>query len=117
MSFTPAKSGQRLPQLRARQPQVYGHGPLALDLHDRADLPIRAAGQVQEQQGARTVLVVGQDNKVVLRPVMLGERVGDFYIATAGVEPGERVIVEGVQRARPGIQVKPVPKLAANVGG
>ncbi len=72
---------------------------------------------VQEQQGARTVLVVGQDNKVVLRPVTLGERVGDFYIATAGVEPGERVIVEGVQRARPGIQVKPVPKLAANVGG
>src|SRR5438093_5744530 len=52
MSFTPAKSGQRLPQLRARQPQVYGHGPFALDLHDCADLPIRAAGQVQEQQGA-----------------------------------------------------------------
>jgi membrane fusion protein (multidrug efflux system) len=68
---------------------------------------------VQDQQGTKTVLVIEEGDKVALRAVTLGERIGDFYIATAGVKPGERVIVEGVQRVRPGMQVKPVTKVAA----
>ena len=72
---------------------------------------------VQDQQGAKTVLVVGSDNKVVLRPVTLDERVGEFYIVKDGLKSGERVIVEGVQRVRPGMQVKagtkPAPKAGA----
>ena len=71
---------------------------------------------VQEQQGAKTVLVVDEANKVALRPVTLGERIGEFYIATAGVKQGDRVIVEGVQRVRPGVQVKPVTKPPAKPG-
>jgi membrane fusion protein, multidrug efflux system len=61
---------------------------------------------VQEQQGVTTVLVVDAAGKVELRPVKLDERVGDFYIVTGGLTPGERVIVDGVQKVRPGMQVK-----------
>jgi membrane fusion protein (multidrug efflux system) len=62
---------------------------------------------VQEQQGTRTTLVVEGD-KVALRPVKLDERIGDFFVVTEGLKPGERVVVEGLQRVRPGMQVKAV---------
>jgi membrane fusion protein (multidrug efflux system) len=62
---------------------------------------------VQELQGAKTVLVVGEGDKVVQRSVTLREPYQDFYIVSAGLKPGERVIVEGLQKARPGVQVKP----------
>jgi membrane fusion protein (multidrug efflux system) len=65
---------------------------------------------VQEQQGAKTVLVVEGGDKVALRPVKVDERIGDFYVVTDGLKPGERVVVEGLQRVRPGMQVKPVAK-------
>jgi membrane fusion protein (multidrug efflux system) len=61
---------------------------------------------VQELQGARTVLVVGSDSKVAARTVTLGDASDDSYIVTSGLKPGERVIVEGIQKARPGMQVK-----------
>ena len=71
---------------------------------------------VQEQQGAKTVLVVEAGDKVALRPIKIDDRIGEFYIVTEGLKPGERVIVEGVQRVRPGVQVKPVVKPAAKPG-
>jgi len=71
---------------------------------------------VQEQQGAKTVLVVETGDKVALRPIKIDDRIGEFYIVTEGLKPGERVIVEGVQRVRPGAQVKPVVKPAAKPG-
>jgi membrane fusion protein (multidrug efflux system) len=71
---------------------------------------------VQEQQGAKTVLVVEAGDKVALRPIKIDDRVGEFYIVTEGLKPGERVIVEGVQRVRPGVQVKPVLKPAGKPG-
>ena len=69
---------------------------------------------VQELQGAKTVLVVGEGDKVVQRTVTLREPYQDFYIITAGLKPGERVIVEGLQKARPGMQVKPELKAAGD---
>jgi membrane fusion protein (multidrug efflux system) len=68
---------------------------------------------VQEQQGAKTVLVVEAGDKVALRPVTLDERIGDLFIVTKGLKAGERVIVEGVQKVRPGMQVKPEMKARA----
>jgi RND family efflux transporter MFP subunit len=62
---------------------------------------------VQELQGAKTVLVVGEGDMVAQRTVRLRESYQEFYIVTAGLKPGERVIVEGIQKARPGMQVKP----------
>jgi membrane fusion protein (multidrug efflux system) len=58
------------------------------------------------------VLVVGADNKVALRSVTLGNRVGANYIITDGVKAGERIIVEGLQKARPGAVVNPTEQPA-----
>ena len=82
-------------------------------IEERADAVLVPQLAVQEQQGSKTVLVVEEGDKVALRPVTVDERVGDLYIVTAGLKRGERVIVEGVQKARPGMQVKPELKAAA----
>ena len=71
---------------------------------------------LQEQQGAKIALVVEPGGKVALRPVVVDERIGDFYLVKSGLEPGEQVIVEGVQKVRPGMQVNPVSKPAAKPG-
>ena len=75
-------------------------------IEQRPDAVLVPHRAVQEQQGARAVLVVDAAGKVALRPVKLDERVDDFYIVTGGLTPGERVIVDGGQKVRPGMQVK-----------
>jgi membrane fusion protein (multidrug efflux system) len=62
---------------------------------------------VTEMQSAKVVYVVGSDNKVALRSVVLGQRVGQDYIITEGVKSGERIVVEGLQKVRPGDTVNP----------
>ncbi len=64
---------------------------------------------VTEIQGKYLVAVVGADNKVDIRPVMVGERVGTEWVITKGLQPGEQVIAEGTQKARPGATVTPKP--------
>ena len=48
---------------------------------------------------------MGADNKVVLRTVALGERIENQVIVREGVKPGERVIIDGLQKVRPGVIV------------
>jgi len=72
---------------------------------------------VVEQQGTRTAFVVEDNNTVAIRPVTVDERIGEFYIVKDGLKPGERVIVEGTQKVRAGMQVNPVPKAAARTEG
>jgi membrane fusion protein (multidrug efflux system) len=67
---------------------------------------------VQEQQGSKTVLVIEAGDKIGLRPVKIEERIGELYIVSSGLKAGEQVVVEGVQRVRPGQQVKAVTKAA-----
>jgi membrane fusion protein (multidrug efflux system) len=76
-------------------------------VEERPDAILVPQQAVQEVQGAKSVLVVGAEDKVQLRTVTLAERVGDLVIVARGLEPGERVIVEGLQKVRPGMQVKP----------
>jgi membrane fusion protein (multidrug efflux system) len=64
---------------------------------------------VSELQGTRQVAVVDANNTVSIRNVTMGETAGREWIVTSGVHPGERVVVEGVQKVRPGMQVKPKP--------
>src|SRR5882672_1230790 len=64
---------------------------------------------VQEMQGLQSVMTVGPENKVLARSVVTGERVGERWIVEQGLKPGDRVIVEGLQRARPGVVVAPQP--------
>ncbi len=64
---------------------------------------------VQEMQGLQSVFTVDAENKVLARSVVVGERVGDRWIIQQGLKPGDRVIVEGVQKVRPGAVVNPQP--------
>ena len=71
---------------------------------------------VTELQGSYQVMVVGDDDKVSVRPITVGDRVGKLWIVTGGLKPGERVIVEGVMKVRDGALVKPVLAESAKVG-
>jgi membrane fusion protein (multidrug efflux system) len=64
---------------------------------------------VTELQGGYQVAVVGKDNKVEIRSVKVGERIGPQWIIEAGLKPGERVVTEGVQRVKAGMTVNPKP--------
>jgi len=64
---------------------------------------------VTELQGSYQVAVVGDDDKVSIRPVKVGERVGHNWIVTEGVKAGERVVVEGLLKVRDGVPVKVIP--------
>ena len=69
---------------------------------------------VMETQGIFQLAVVGDDGTVDLRQVQMGPRVEDQWIVESGLEPGERVALEGLQRMRPGVKV--VPKEAPQNG-
>lgn len=62
---------------------------------------------VQEVQGLQSVLTVSPDNKVIARTIVTGERIGERSVVLQGLQPGERVIVEGIQKAMPGSAVAP----------
>jgi RND family efflux transporter MFP subunit len=64
---------------------------------------------VTELQGVYQVAVVGNDNKVDVRPIKVADRVGGMWIVEGGLKPGENVIAEGTQKVRPDQQVKPKP--------
>ncbi|PYU96128.1 MAG: efflux transporter periplasmic adaptor subunit [Acidobacteria bacterium] len=64
---------------------------------------------VTELQGSYQVAVVDRENKVGIRTVKVGDRVGSLWIIEEGLNPGERVVAEGVQKVRPGAQVNPKP--------
>jgi RND family efflux transporter MFP subunit len=77
-------------------------------------IPQRA---VTELQGSYQVAVVSPDNKVSIRPVTVGDRVGNLWIVTEGVKAGERVIVEGLLKVREGAVVEVVAGESSKVGG
>lgn len=60
---------------------------------------------VRELQGQFQVFVVGADGTVAIRPVEPGPRIGELWVMLEGLKPGERVIVEGLQKVRGGIKV------------
>jgi len=80
---------------------------------ERADAILVPQVAVQELQSAKYVLVVGSDNKVSQRTVKVAERYEDSYIVTEGLQAGERVVIEGVQKVRPGMEVTPTGKTGA----
>jgi RND family efflux transporter MFP subunit len=61
---------------------------------------------VVEAQGTYSVVVVDSNNQASIRPVKTGERVGQMWVITDGVKPGEQVIAEGLQKAREGATVR-----------
>ena len=70
-------------------------------------VPQRAVSR--DEKGNPTVLVVGRDNKLASRVIVAPRTIGENWLVTSGLKPGERVVVEGAMMLRPGAPVKPVP--------
>lgn len=64
---------------------------------------------ISELQGVYQVGVVGADNKVAIRAVKPGPQFGDMWVIESGLQPGEKVVVDGLQRIRDGMTVSPTP--------
>jgi membrane fusion protein, multidrug efflux system len=64
---------------------------------------------VTDMQGRYLIAVVGADNKISIRPVTAGERVGTDWVIAGEIKAGDRVVAEGVQKVRDGVVVNPVP--------
>ncbi|CBG87298.1 multidrug efflux RND transporter periplasmic adaptor subunit AcrA [Citrobacter rodentium] len=63
-------------------------------------------GVTRTPRGDATALVVGADNKVETRQIVATQAIGDKWLVTDGLKPGDRVVVTGLQKVRPGVQVK-----------
>src|SRR5207245_9467103 len=64
---------------------------------------------VSELQGLYQVAVVGTGDKVAIRPVQTGDRVGSLWIIEKALSAGDRIVVEGIQKVKPGMGVNPKP--------
>jgi membrane fusion protein (multidrug efflux system) len=98
------------------RPGQYGRVRFVLETQKDAMLvPQRA---VQELQSLYNVTVVGPDNKLVVKTVNVGPRVGSLWVVEKGLEPGDRVVVEGAQRLKPGtvVTTKNAPPAEAGSG-
>ena len=84
------------------------------------DVLVVPQAAVQEDQAGKFVLLVDQDNRVEKRLLKLGRQHGGDWIVADGLQPGEQVIVEGVQKVRAGMEVAPrlaVSPFAIDQGG
>ena len=90
---------------RLVRPGQFGRVRFVIDRKKNALLvPQRA---VQELQNLYSLAVVGPDNKVSFRNAKVGPREDSLWVIEEGLKPGERVIVEGLQRVREGLVVAP----------
>jgi membrane fusion protein (multidrug efflux system) len=79
---------------------------IKVDLGVRPDSILVPERAVAELQGKNFVWVVDADNKTTQRPVKVGETIGENVLITDGLKPGERIVVEGVQKVREGAPVQ-----------
>jgi membrane fusion protein (multidrug efflux system) len=93
-----------------------GYGRVRASVNTRNGALLVPQRAVIELQGSQQVAVVGSDNKVNIRPVTAGERIGDQWIVSGNLKPGERVIVEGLQKVKEGGLVNPKTASATNGG-
>ena len=88
---------------RLLRPGQYGKARIVTELKDGALLVPQLS--VQEIQGLYSVMIVKPDATVEQRMVKAGARVGNLWVIDSGLKPGEKVIVEGLQKVKPGVQV------------
>ncbi len=82
-----------------------------LDATEPPMVPAVPISALQQDQTGHFVLVLDDKDAVVVRPVKLGMQLGQDFEVRDGLAVGERVIVEGLQRVRPGMTVRPVPAI------
>jgi membrane fusion protein (multidrug efflux system) len=97
----PNRQGLLLPGMYVRAEMVEG------TRSDALLVPIRAV--TRDERGNPTTMVVGPDGKIQLRTLTAPRTMGQNWLVTAGLKPGDRVVVEGGQNLQAGTQVKAVP--------
>jgi membrane fusion protein (multidrug efflux system) len=83
------------------------YGRVRAVTEDRKNAILVPQRAIAELQGIYQVGVVGADNKVTIKAVKLGPQFGDMWVVESGLEPGEKVVVDGFQRLRDGMVVAP----------
>jgi len=102
-------------EVQARFPNPQGvllpgqFGRVRFQTSERKGVLLVPQRAVQQNLSIQSVYVVGPGNKVEARPVKTAERVGTNWIIEQGLQPGDRVVVEGLLSVRPGAVVRPVP--------
>jgi membrane fusion protein (multidrug efflux system) len=81
------------------RPGQYGRLRIRNDIQQAVVVPQRAVAPIQGQD---QVAIVGPEDKIEMRPVKLGPQSGAFVVVESGLEPGERLVVDGVQKVRAG---------------
>jgi RND family efflux transporter MFP subunit len=94
-----------------------GYGRVRLSARTATGAILIPQRAVTELQGSYQVAVVSGDNKVSIRPVTVGDRVGNLWIVTDGLKAGERVIVEGLLKVRDGAVVNVAADKSPQTGG
>lgn len=92
-------------------PGMYVRAMLEEGVREQAVL-VPQQGVTRDSKGNATALLVTPEGKVERRTLNTSRTIGDQWLVDAGIEPGERVIVEGVQKVRPGVAVNAVEMLA-----
>jgi membrane fusion protein (multidrug efflux system) len=82
-----------------------GYGRVRASLRTQQGALLVPQKAVIELQGSQQVAVVTSDDTVHIRPVTVGDKTGSSWIVTDGLKPGERVVVEGLQKVREGVAV------------
>lgn len=106
-AVVPNPKGQLLPGMVVQARLVAGV--------DRGVVLAPQQGVSRSPTGDATALVVGEGNKAELRRLQLGRAVGNQWLVLQGLKPGDKLIVEGLQRARPGQPVTPVAATSTGV--
>ena len=84
-------------------------GRVRVQVADRKNAILVPQRAIQQLQSMQTVYTVGPNNTVEVKPVTTGDRVGNSWIVQQGLQAGDRVVVEGQQKVRPGSKVQPQP--------
>ncbi|UTF61420.1 efflux RND transporter periplasmic adaptor subunit [Gilvimarinus sp. DA14] len=90
---------------------------LLVEGRDKENLPVVPQAAVQTGQGGYSVLRLDQNNKVEQTIVRMGRRLGPMWVVKEGVQQGDRIIIDGLQKVRAGIEVEPVLRQVDQVTG
>ena len=93
-------------------PGMYVRAVVGSGVRDNA-LLVPMQGVARDAKGDTTAMVVGKDNKVEVRPIKVSRALGDKWLVEDGLQPGDKVIVEGLQKIQPGMPVQATEKGAA----
>ena len=93
-------------------PGMYVRAVVGSGVRENA-LLVPMQGIARDAKGDTTAMVVGKDNKVEVRPVKVSRALADKWLVEDGLQPGDKVIVEGLQKIQPGMPVQATEKGAA----